>query len=106
MPGGIFCIENWHKELGPRATVRPLLEFLNSSGGARFIHQRVSTPRELHHYVALFADQDRHRVGYLAMHGIKGKVLVGSHPVSLERLATWARLDAEDLQTNAELDDP
>lgn len=106
MAAGIFCIENWAADLRSKATVSPLLEFLHRSDGTRFVHQRVSTPRELHHYLARFAALDAYRVGYLALHGDRGKVNIGRHELTLERLATWASLDAARLADDAELDDP
>ena len=93
MAGGIFCIENWSGDLRVTASVRPLLEFLAESDTARFIHQRVDTAGELTHYLARFAALDSYRVGYLAMHGDRGRVYVGRHDVTLAKLAAWARLD-------------
>jgi hypothetical protein len=106
MPGGVFCIENWSNDLRSPTTVRPLLDFLESSGTARCIHQRVSTPRELRHYLARFANLESYRVGYLALHGERGRVLVGSHELTLENLVAWATLDQSDIQTDSELDEP
>jgi hypothetical protein len=91
--GGIFCIENWSGDLRVTASVRPLLEFLAESDTARFIHQRVDTAGELSHYLSRFAALDSYRVGYLAMHGDRGRVYVGRHDVTLATLAAWARLD-------------
>lgn len=106
MAGGIFCIENWTGDLRSPDSVLPLLNFVRESGAARVIHQRVSTPRELHHYIARFADIGTYRVGYLAMHGAKGgKLYVGRHEVTLESLGKWARLD-EMAAAHEGLDDP
>jgi hypothetical protein len=96
MAGGIFCIENWSGDLRSKYSSNDLLEFLERHGAARTVHQRVSTTRELGHYLSRFADQTTHRVGYLAMHGSRGQVYVGSTPVSLETLISWSTLEGDD----------
>lgn len=93
MPGGIFCIENWSGNLASKGTVAPLLQFLEASGAARVIHQRVETPRELGHYLSRFAELSSYAVGYLALHGDRGRVYVGSTPIKLATLAAWSRID-------------
>lgn len=106
MAGGIFCIENWSGDLRSQTSVRPLLDFLERSGAARCIHQRVSTPRELRHYLARLTNYDSYGVGYLALHGERGRVLVGTHEVTLESLVGWATLDKSDIETDSKIDDP
>jgi hypothetical protein len=93
MAGGIFCIENWSSDLRVAGSVRPLLEFLEGSRSARVLHQRVETAKELTHYLSRFAGLSSYRVGYLAMHGSRGRVIVGSHRIDLDTLSEWARLD-------------
>jgi len=93
--GGIFCIENWSGDLRSKDSSTDLLEFLERHGAARTVHQRVSTARELGHYLSRFASQTTYRVGYLAMHGSRGQVFVGSTPVSLETLISWSTLEGE-----------
>ena len=44
---GIYCIENWSGRRANRNSVRPMLEFLESSGVARCIYERVSTLGQL-----------------------------------------------------------
>src|SRR3954469_25402077 len=106
MATGIFCIENWTGDLRSRATVLPLLQFLAASDGTRFIHQRVSTPRELRHYLGRFAALGEYRVGYLALHGDRGVVRVGRHDLTLEHLAAWSSLDMASATRDEDLDDP
>src|SRR4051794_37626108 len=93
MAGGIFCIENWSSDLRAAGSVRPLLEFLEGSRSARVFHQRVETAEELTHYLSRFAGLTSFHVGYLAMHGRRGRVIVGRHPIDLDTLSDWARLD-------------
>src|SRR4051794_41008229 len=93
MAGGIFCIENWSSDLRIAGSVRPLLEFLEATRSARVFHQRVETAEELTHYLSRFAGLSSYRVGYLAMHGSRGRVAVGRHRIDLDTLSEWARLD-------------
>jgi len=93
--GGIFCIENWSGDLRSKDSSTALLEFLDRHGAARTVHQRVSTTRELGHYLSQFASQTTYRVGYLAMHGSRGQVFVGTTPISLETLISWSTLKGE-----------
>jgi hypothetical protein len=93
--GGIFCIENWSGDFRSKDSSSDLLAFLEKHGAARTIHQRVSATRELGHYLSRFASQTTYRVGYLAMHGSRGKVYVGTTPVSLETLINWSTMDGE-----------
>jgi len=91
MAGGIFCIENWSGDLRSPETVLPILAFLESHGSARVIHQRVSTTQELAYYLQRFAhDLNSYKVGYLALHGERGSVFVGSEPIDLEKLVEWS----------------
>jgi hypothetical protein len=106
MAAGIFCIENWTGDLRSKATVLPLLEFLAKSDGTRFVHQRVSTPRELRHYLGRFAALAEYRVGYLAVHGDRGVVRVGRHELTLEHLAAWSSLETAGVGGEEDLDDP
>ena len=92
MAAGIFCIENWSKDLRSSGTVGPLLDFMSSSGDARVIHQRVSTVYELTHYLRRFSALRSYQVAYLALHGDRGKVYVGDEGVELEDLVTWTML--------------
>ena len=93
MAGGVFCIENWSGDLRSPATVLPVLDFLRTHDAARVIHQRVSTPQELAHYMKWFAGNKTYRVAYLGLHGQRGKVFVGSVPVDLRTLVEWSSDD-------------
>ena len=90
--GGVFCIENWSGDLRSTESVRDLLEFLDRHGAARTVHQRVSTTRELGHYLSRFASQSSYRVAHLALHGGPGGVYVGSARMNLETLIRWSTL--------------
>src|SRR5262245_11432009 len=92
MAGGIFCIENWSERMASPDSVLPLLEFIKRSDGARFVHQRIQTRQELAHYLGRFADMWTYQFGYLALHGSRGGVWVGSQRVSLEELGAWSQL--------------
>jgi hypothetical protein len=96
MPGGVYCIENWSASDASPDTVLPLLTFLRENGAAKAIHQRISHPRELGHYLQRFANQTACRVGYLALHGSRRHVHVGRRKVDLDTLITWSTLDEPD----------
>ncbi len=97
-------LENWSTGFRSEDSVADILDFLDRNGAAHTIHQRVSTSRELGHYPSRFAAQKTFRVAYLAMHGDRGKVFVGSTPISLETL-TWSTLDHEPAHSSSR-DDP
>ena len=96
MAGGVFCIENWGSDLRNRETVRPLLDYLHGRDVARVVHQRVETERELRHYLSRFAGLADYKVGYLALHGHRGHVWVGSRAVTLDTLSRWGKLDTQE----------
>src|SRR3954470_1895416 len=83
---GIYCIENWSGRRANRNSVLPVLEFLETSGAARFIHERVSTLNELEHRLDDWAPRKQHAICYLALHGSPKSVYVGRHELSLEDL--------------------
>jgi hypothetical protein len=83
---GIYCIENWSGRRANRNSVRPVLEFLGTSGVARFIHERVSTLGELEHRLDDWADRKQYPLCYLALHGSPESVHVGRHELRLEDL--------------------
>lgn len=91
MAGCIFCIENWSSRLDDRSSIRPLLDLLETNEAiGSYFHQRVDTAPELHHYLRRFAGLESYQVLYLAMHGNRGGVHVGSKRVSLEALISWS----------------
>lgn len=94
MAGGVFCIESWSGQITSKSSVLPLLQFLSQDpDGIRFVHQRVESTRELHHYMCRFAGLGSYGVAYIAMHGSPGKVYAGNAALTLDRLGDWARLD-------------
>lgn len=97
---GIYCIENWSGRRANKNSVLPVLEFLATSGTARFIHERVSTLDELEHRVDDWAPRKQYPVGYLALHGSPQSVWVGRHELTLNDLLL---LDQEDGTTPVDL---
>ena len=83
---GIYCIENWSGRRANRNSVRPVLEFLETSGVARFIYERVSTLDELEHRVDDWAPRKQYPLCYMALHGSPQAVYVGRHEMTLEDL--------------------
>lgn len=83
---GIYCIENWSGRRANRNSVRPVLQFLETSGIARFVHERVSTLGELEHRLDDWAPRKQYPICYLALHGTAESVRVGRHALSLEDL--------------------
>lgn len=83
---GIYCIENWSGRRAHRNSVRPVLEFLETSGVARFIHERVSTLDELEHRVDDWAPRKQYPLCYMALHGSPQAVYVGPREMTLEDL--------------------
>jgi len=79
-PHGIFCLEADWSLMARGHTVQPLLEVLRQSTiEAPYIHRHVATHDGLLHYLAKWLQraQDRFRVLYLAVHGVKGEVQFG-----------------------------
>jgi hypothetical protein len=106
MPGGIFCIENWSGDLRSPATVRSLLDFMETSGAARgHTSTRFYSARTAPLPCAVL--RARNLSGGLSRaHGSRGKVYVGSREVTLKNLAVWSRLDDEAIVQDRTLDDP
>jgi hypothetical protein len=90
---GIYCIENWSGRRANRNSVRPLLQFLETSGVARFIHEKVSSVDELQGKIDDWAPRKQYPVAYLALHGSEHTVNVGRHEVNLDELL---RTDPDD----------
>lgn len=88
---GIFCIENWAGDLRSRSSVKPLLDFVATEFGVRYIHQRISSLEELDLYMDRWTNLDTYEVGYLALHGTPGKVCVGNESMTVRELLdrTW-----------------
>lgn len=83
---GIYCIENWSGRRTNRDSVKPVLDYLEAAGEARYIHERVSTLDELEHRLDDWAPRKQYTVCYLALHGSPQHVWVGSHELSLQDL--------------------
>jgi hypothetical protein len=83
---GIYCIENWSGRRANRNSVRPMLEFLETSGVARFIYERVSTIGQLEDAIDDWAPRKQHPLCYLALHGSPDTVYVGRHEMRLKDL--------------------
>ena len=63
-----------------------MLEFLESSGVARCIYERVSTLGQLEDAIDDWAPRKQHPLCYLALHGSPDTIYVGRHEMSLEDL--------------------
>ena len=88
---GIFCVEgDWSSRLTDRASVRDMLELLESVDRIRFIYEHVSTSTEAF-FEALQRWRERqyasYSIGYFAFHGKPGKLLLGRKSVTLDKLA-------------------
>jgi hypothetical protein len=83
---GVYCIENWSGRRANRDSVKPLLDYLEVGGVARYVHERVSTAAELEHRLDDWAPRKLYPVCYLALHGSPESVWVGSEEVALEDL--------------------
>ena len=92
---GIYCIENWSGRRANRDSVRPILDFLETSGVARVIHQRVSTLGQLEDAIDDWAPRKQHPLCYLALHGSPDSVYVGRHEMGLNDLLLIDRGDDE-----------
>jgi len=83
---GIYCIENWSGRRANRDSVKPVLEFLETSGAARCMHEPVSNLEELEHRLDDWAPRQQYPLCYLALHGSPEYVHVGRHELRLEDL--------------------
>ena len=90
---GIYCIENWSGRRANRNSVEPVLKFLETSGVARSIHERVSTVDELQHRLDDWAPRTQHPLCYLALHGSPESVYVGRQELGVEDLLLIDRGD-------------
>jgi hypothetical protein len=90
-PRGIFCVEaDWSSDLTDRASVRDMLELLESVDDIPFIHEHINSSKEAF-FSALgnwtHKRYARYSIGYFASHGRPGKLLLGRKSVSLEDVA-------------------
>ena len=95
---GVFCLEtSWEKRLDDKTSVLPILDLLQRTGHAKYIHRDVGTVEELKHYLSKWrqSQYSDYSVLYFAFHGTKGCIEVGRNSVSLEDLG-------EDLRGRAE----
>lgn len=91
---GVFCLEtSWNKRLDDKTSVQPILDLLQRTGHARYIHRDVGTPEELKHYLAKWrqAQYSVYSVLYFAFHGQRGSIEVGNRQVTLEELGEELR---------------
>lgn len=89
---GVFCVEgDWSSDLTDRASVRDMLEMLESVDGVPFIHEHVSDSEDaLMRALRKWRQKQyaSYSIGYFAFHGKPGKILLGRHPVPLKSIAT------------------
>jgi hypothetical protein len=86
---GIFCVEGpWSSRLTDKASVGPLLEFLEHSGKVRFTHHRANSLGEVENVVRRWRQKQyaRYSLGYFGFHGDPGRLHVGRRKISLEEL--------------------
>lgn len=88
---GIFCIEGfWYGDHRDRTSVLPVLELINRIEGVPYLHHRSGTVEEFRFSIERWktkAFHSKYPILYLAFHGEKGMVKVGSESVSLDELA-------------------
>ena len=86
---GIFCVEGaWSSKLTDRASVLDMLEILEDVVGIDFIHDRVTTVDALFHELRRWRQKQyaHYSLGYFALHGKAGKILIGRRSVTLKQL--------------------
>ncbi len=91
---GIFCVEGeWSSKLTDRASVRDMLDLLESVERIRFIHEHVNTVGGLMEALRHWRQKQysNYSVGYFAFHGKPGKLLIGRRSVTLKDLAEVLR---------------
>ena len=67
---GVFCIETIWGERKDRSSVRGILDVLNSTRAAPFIHRDAATTTEFHFYLEEWlAEGPEHPILYLGYHG-------------------------------------
>lgn len=88
---GVFCVEgDWSSDLTDRASVRDMLEMLESVDGVPFIHESVGDSEDALMRALRKWRQKQYSafsIGYFAFHGKPGKILLGRHPVPLKKIA-------------------
>lgn len=89
-PPGIFCLEGqWGTTLDDPTSVRGLLECLSDATKARMIYKDVHTREEFYFLLDKFSQRGyaKYKVLWLAFHGSRGALHIGSTAVSLDDLA-------------------
>ena len=91
-PPGIFCIEgDWSSDLADRASVRDMLDMLETVDGIPFIHEHVGDSVDAFELALKRWKQKKYSqysILYFAFHGKPDKLLLGRHVMPLERIAT------------------
>lgn len=96
---GIFCIEGlWDPDLRVTSTVRPILELLRLHEGVEYIHREYATREELEYYIEKWTQKryEAFPILYLASHGMRSGLEIGSEIYTLSRLARLLADKCED----------
>ena len=91
---GVFCIEGrWSASLKDTKTVRPLLDLAGVVEKIDFLHVAVLTRESFEVAVRTWHQKQysKYSVGYFALHGTRGRLLVGRQTVSLRELGEMLR---------------
>lgn len=91
---GIFCVEgSWTPRLTDKQSVKPLLEFLETSGKVKYAYQPAKNRDTFLDVVRKWPQQQyrRYSVGWLASHGGPGYLYVGRRQITLGELGEELR---------------
>ena len=87
----IYCLEgNWNKHPNNNQSIKPILELLNNSCQIKYIYRKCNTKEEFLEGLRKFTFKrySNYTILYIAFHGRKNKVLVGSEHVTLKEISS------------------
>jgi hypothetical protein len=88
---GIFCLEGtWSDERTPVISVLPMLEILFKSAHVDYIHHMIKSPNDFEKKIITWRNEqrDNYPILYLAFHGQKNSVYIGSTSYSLHDICS------------------
>jgi hypothetical protein len=91
---GIFCLEGeWSAKLTDRASVRSMLEMLESVERIRFIHEHVNTVGGFWERLRQWPERqyEHYSIGYFAFHGRPGRLVLGRRSITIDQIAQALR---------------
>ena len=91
---GIFCLEGlWDNNLKKASSVKPILDLLKCTVGARYIYGNCATVEEFKNYLSKWVHKSYrdYPVLYIATHGEEGLAIIGSSKVPIEDIAEWLK---------------